>query len=63
MFRIVAIEQIQDERQFVQAFAASSDQKPTAVEGKKIAEGSMCVESDTGDAYMFNEASNSWMKV
>lgn len=36
----------------------SDEDKPT--EG--ICDGSVAIESDTGDAYLFNEASGTWVK-
>lgn len=36
----------------------STDTKPT-----KYANGSCLIEMDTGDVYMFNEASSTWVKL
>ena len=43
----------------IEAACLSTDTKPT----DGIANGSACIEMDTGDVYMFNEASSTWVKV
>lgn len=39
-------------------YGDSSETKPT----ESIATGSLFIEVDTGDAYFFNESSNTWIK-
>ena len=43
----------------IEAACLSTDTKPT----DGIANGSACIEMDTGDVYMFNEASSTWVKL
>lgn len=43
----------------IEAACLSTDTKPTT----GIANGSSCIEMDTGDVYMFNEASSTWVKL
>ena len=43
---------------YIEGACASTDSKPTA----GIATGSILVEANTGDVYLFNEASTSWVK-
>ena len=45
-------------KHYVEIACLSSDTKPT--EG--IAQGSIAVESDTGDVYFFNEEGQTWVK-
>lgn len=42
----------------VEIHCLSSDTKPTA----NIANGSICVEVDTGKVYFFNEAGSAWVE-
>lgn len=41
---------------------ASGDTKPTNANGAQLAEGSVLVESDTGDVYFFKETADAWGK-
>ena len=43
----------------IEAACLSTDAKPTT----GIANGSACIEMDTGDVYMFDEASSTWKKL
>lgn len=43
----------------VEGECLSTDTKPTT----GIANGSVLIEMDTGDIYMFNEAAGAWVKV
>lgn len=47
------------EKVMIEAVCLSTDTKPT----DGIANGSVCLEMDTGDVYMFNEASSTWVKL
>lgn len=49
---------INDEVNFVVIAGDSEEDKPTA----KICDGSVFIETDTGDSYMFNEDSGTWVK-
>lgn len=51
--------QYSEMRQMVEIACLSTDSKPT--EG--IANGSLCLEMDTGDIYAFNEAGSAWVKL
>lgn len=62
MLRVSSHIQIQDERQLIQAYADSTDQKPTDFEGKKLAEGSSVFEVDTGALYLYSEKSETWIQ-
>lgn len=43
----------------VEAVCLSSDSKPT----DGIANGSICIEMDTGKIYMFDESGSAWVEV
>lgn len=43
----------------IEAACLSTDTKPTT----GIANGSLCIEIDTGDIYMFNAAGAEWNKI
>lgn len=43
----------------VEVYCLSTDAKPT----EDIANGSTCVEIDTGKVYLFNEAASAWVEV
>ena len=47
-----------DGKKVVDASCSHDDEKPT----DKIGQGSRCIESDTGDVYLFDEASGEWVK-
>ena len=40
----------------------STEEKPTGADAAGISEGSVLVETDTGDVYFYNTVSNSWIK-
>lgn len=42
-----------------EVYCLHADEKPTA----GLATGSVCVEVDTGDAFLFNEVSSTWTKL
>ena len=46
-------------KRYIEAFGLSTDSKPTT----GIITGSVFVEVDTGKAYLFNEASSTWVEV
>lgn len=48
-----------ESKELVEIACLSTDTKPT----DGIANGSACIEMDTGDVYMFNEASSTWVKL
>ena len=47
------------EKILVEAVCLSTDSKPTT----GIANGSMCIEMDTGKIYAFNEAGSAWIEL
>ncbi len=51
--------QYDETTQMVEIACLSTDSKPTA----GIANGSLCLEMDTGDIYAFNEAGTAWVKL
>lgn len=46
-------------KRYIEAFGLSTDSKPTT----GVITGSVFVEVDTGKAYLFNEASSTWVEV
>lgn len=48
-----------DNKILIEASCLSGDSKPTT----GIANGSLCLEMDTGDIYAFNEAGQAWVKL
>lgn len=41
----------------------STDEKPTIVNGKKIDNGSVFIEIDTGDVYLYDAENEEWNKI
>lgn len=41
----------------------STDEKPTRVEPYAVAQGSLFLESDTGDVYVYTESTETWGKL
>ena len=48
-----------DENYIAEIYCDSTETKPT----ENIADGSKALETDTGDWYLFNEKSGSWIKM
>ena len=48
-----------DERSLIQIACESTDTKPT----EKIATGSIAIEADTGNIYMFSEKTSTWNSI
>lgn len=46
------------DKRYIEGYALSTDTKPTT----GIITGSCIIEVDTGDVYLFNEASTAWVK-
>ena len=46
-------------KRYIEVFGLSTDSKPTT----GVITGSVFVEVDTGKAYLFNEASSTWVEV
>lgn len=48
----------------IEAYGNSTETKPSEESvGGPIIDGSICIETDTGKAYLFNEASSDWVEV
>ncbi len=59
MFTISKSQYTGSDQSLVEAICLSTDTKQTA----GIANGSLCLEMDTGDIYCFNGASGQWIKL
>lgn len=59
MFSITKSIYIGKEKSLVEAVSLSTDAKPT----DGIANGSLCLEMDTGKIYAFNEAGAAWVEL
>lgn len=58
MVRILTERIIEENKRYIEAAGLSTDSKPTA----DIVTGSVFVEVNTGDGYLFNEAAAAWVK-
>lgn len=58
MVRILSREPQLDDIHYVELACLSSDTKPTG-----FATGSLCIEVDTGDAYLYDEEGAEWNKL
>lgn len=58
MVRILTERIIEENKRYIEAAGLSTDSKPTA----NIVTGSVFVEVNTGDGYLFNEAAAEWVK-
>lgn len=53
-----------DHLHLIEAYGSSDENKPDDDSiGGKIIDGSVCIETDTGKAYFFNEEANDWIEV
>lgn len=59
MFTTITAVQITNGTQLIEAAALSTDTKPTA----GIANGSLCLEMDTGKVYAFDQAGSEWVEM
>ena len=59
MFTTIKAHYAGNEKSYIEAACLSTDTKPT----DGIANGSACIEMDTGDKYMFDEAGGQWIKL
>ena len=59
MFSITKSTYFGDNKILIEAVCLADDSKPTT----GIANGSMCLEMDTGKIYAFNEAASSWVEL
>lgn len=58
MIRIQESSSYFDGKQYIEGACLSTDTKPTGL----LATGSVLIEVDTGDVYMYNEAASAWVK-
>lgn len=47
---------------YIEAACDENDTKPTTFGSGGIANGSKCIESDTGDTYFFSDTTSAWVK-
>lgn len=59
MFTNIKAVQIDSDSTYVEAVCLSTDSKPTT----GIANGSTCIEMNTGKIFMFNEAGSAWVEL
>lgn len=59
MFTIIKGTLFNDTKSLIEAVCLYTDSKPT----DGIANGSMCLEMDTGKIYAFNEAGSAWVEL
>ena len=58
MVRILTERIIEGDKKYIEAAGLSTDSKPTA----NLVTGSVFVEVNTGDGYLFNETAGTWVK-
>ena len=58
MVRILTERIIEGDKKYIEAAGLSTDSKPTA----GLVTGSVFVEVNTGDGYLFNETAGTWVK-
>lgn len=58
MLRITTEQLFDGSKKYIEGYALSTDTKPAT----GIITGSCIIEVDTGDVYLFNEASTAWVK-
>lgn len=58
MVRVLVSRIHQDDKNYIEAVCLSSDEKPAA----GIITGSLCVEADTGNVYIFDEVGGTWQE-
>ena len=58
MVRVLTERIIEGNKKYIEAAGLSTDSKPTA----NLVTGSVFVEVNTGDGYLFNEAAGTWVK-
>lgn len=58
MITVLSVKKAFEGKELVELACTSSDTKPT-----EFMNGSMCIEVDTGDIYIFDEENNDWNKI
>ena len=56
-------ERVNDEFILVQVSLLSTDDKPTTFDGQKVDNGSVCIEIDTGDIFLFDLENSEWKEI
>ena len=59
MLTVIKAHYAGNEKSYVEAACLSTDSKPT----DGIANGSICIEMNTGKIFMFNEAGSAWVEL
>ena len=59
MIRYIVETTIEEVKKYIEASGLSTDTKPTS----GIITGSLFMESDTGDVYIFDETNESWTQI
>lgn len=59
MFTTVKAHYAGNEKSYIEGACLSTDSKPT----DGIANGSLCLEMDSGKIYAFNEAGSAWVEI
>ena len=59
MFSTLKAHYAGNEKSYIEAACLSTDDKPT----DGIANGSVCLEMNTGKVFVFNEAGNAWVEL
>ena len=60
MVRVIVDETLVDDVDMVTVYCKHDDTKPTS---DRYANGSICIEVDTGDTYMYDEEGAEWNKI
>ena len=63
MIRAIKTQYIGEDLVYAELALNSTDSKPTAVDGDKLVNGSMAIETNTGKVYVFDEANQSWTEI
>lgn len=56
-------ERVNNDYILVQISLLSTDTKPTTFDGCKVDNGSVCIEIDTGDIFLFDLENNEWKEI
>lgn len=59
MFTVIKAHYAGNEKSYIEAACLSTDTKPT----DGIANGSLCLEMDSGKVYAFNETGSEWVEL
>ena len=59
MFSVIKTIGLRNGKNIIEGACLNADAKPT----QNIANGSMCIEMDTGKVYVFDEANSTWREI